>query len=117
MDDLAHANYLIGGLLLLVMVVMGVWIKFFVSWKRELDNSDYDMDVLAMNNCDPGGVHVDKDEPFRDTSEADKKETEFEENCKSKGESDTRLVNEINVALGNPISNVNNVNDVELHRL
>ena len=45
------------------MIVLGVWIKFFLSWKRELDNPDYDIDLLAMNNVHPDDMNVDKEEP------------------------------------------------------
>ena len=113
-DDLAHVNYLIAGLLILVMIVLGVWIKFFVSWKRELD-LNYDIDALAMNNGDPDDVNIDKNEPCRDISEEDKKELTTEENSKS--EVDTRTANCVKLDSENQISYINNVNVIELKRL
>ena len=66
LDDLLHVNYLIAGLFLLVMIVFGVWIKFFVSWKRELESSNYDID-------DPIDPKVEKDDVFQNISEEEKK--------------------------------------------
>ena len=66
-DDLLHVNYLIAGLFLLVMIVFGVWIKFFVSWKRELESSNYDID-------DPIDPKVEKDDVFQNISEEEKNE-------------------------------------------
>ena len=84
LDDLLHVNYLIAGLFLLVMIVFGVWIKFFVSWKRELESSNYDIDDLMVNNCDPIDPKVEKDDVFRYMSEEDKNEikskTEYNKN-------------------------------------
>ena len=84
LDDLLHVNYLIAGLFLLVMIVFGVWIKFFVSWKRELESSNYDIDDLMVNNCDPIDPKVEKDDVFRNISEEDKNEikskTEYNKN-------------------------------------
>ena len=74
LDDLLHVNYLIAGLFLLVMIVFGVWIKFFVSWKRELERSNYDIDDLMVNNCDPIDPKVEKDDVFQNISEEDKNE-------------------------------------------
>ena len=73
LDDLLHVNYLIAGLFLLVMIVFGVWIKFFVSWKRELESSNYDIDDLMVNNCDPIDPKVEKDDVFQNISEEEKK--------------------------------------------
>ena len=77
LDDLLHVNYLIAGLFLLVMIVFGVWIKFFVSWKRELESSNYDID-------DPIDPKVEKDDVFQNISEEDKNEikskTEYNKN-------------------------------------
>ena len=84
LDDLLHVNYLFAGLFLLVMIVFGVWIKFFVSWKRELESSNYDIDDLMVNNCDPNDPKVEKDDVFRNISEEDKNEikskTEYHKN-------------------------------------
>ena len=84
LDDLLHVNYLIAGLFLLVMIVFGVWIKFFVSWKRELESSNYDIDDLMVNNCDPIEPKVEKDDVFQNISEEDKIEikskTEYNKN-------------------------------------
>ena len=84
LDDLLHVNYLIAGLFLLVMVVFGVWIKFFVSWKRELESSNYDIDDLMVNNCNPIDPKVEKDDVFQNISEEDKNEikskTEYHKN-------------------------------------
>ena len=113
-DDLGHVNYLIAGLLILVMIVLGVWIKFFVSWKRELD-LNYDIDALAMNNGDPDDFNNDKNEPFRDISEEDKKELTPEENSKS--EVNTSTANCVKQDSENQISYINNVNVIELKRL
>ena len=48
------------------MIVFGVWIKFFVSWKRELESSNYDID-------DPIDPKVEKDDVFQNISEEEKK--------------------------------------------
>ena len=73
LDDLLHVNYLIAGLFLLVMIVFGVWIKFFVSWKRELESSNYDIDDQMVNNCDAIDPKVEKDDVFQNISEEEKK--------------------------------------------
>ena len=115
--DLAHVNYLIAGLLILVMIVLGVWIKFFVSWKRELD-LNYDIDALAQNNGDPDVNIIDKNEPdeiMRDISEEEKKELTSEENSKS--EVDARTSNCVTLDSENHSSYINNVNVIELKRL
>ena len=84
LDDLLHVNYLIAGLFLLVMIVFGVWIKFFVSWKRELESSNYDIDDQMVNNCDAIDPKVEKDDVFQNISEEDKNEikskTEYNKN-------------------------------------
>ena len=65
------------------MIVLGVWIKFFVSWKRELDLT-YDIDNAIMNNGIPDEMNVDNNEPCRDISgEGDKKELTTEDTSKN----------------------------------
>ena len=95
---------------------MGVWIKFFLSWKRELDNPNYDID-LAMNNVDPDGMPVDKDGPCRDNSEGDRKEITTEENSNNEGEDETRVINDFHSDLQNKNSGLNNIDVIELKRL
>ena len=95
---------------------MGVWIKFFLSWKRELDNPNYDIDLLAMNNGDPDGTHVDKAEPCRDHSEGDNKIT-AEYNSNNEAEDETRVVKDSDADLGNDNSCPNNINIIELKEL
>jgi hypothetical protein len=93
------------------MIVLGVWIKFFVSWKRELD-LNYDIDALGMNNEDPDDVNIDKNEACRDISEGEKKEFTTEENSKS--EVDARTANAVKLDSENQTSYINNVNVIEL---
>ena len=107
--DLDHANYLIAGLLLLVMIVLAIWIKFFVSWKRALDSKFHGSDLAPMNNHDPDEGNVEKDEPYRDISAEDKKEDTIEDSTKSS----RRLVKP---TLKQQRSYINNVNVVMLNR-
>ena len=76
--DLDHANYLIAGLLILVMIVLAIWIKFFLSWKKELDSTFHSSDNAPINNHDPDEENVEKDEQYKETSSNDKNEMTVE---------------------------------------
>ena len=107
--DLDHANYLIAGLLLLVMIVLAIWIKFFLSWKKEIDSTFHSSDLNPINNQDPDEGNVDKDETFKTISGEDKKEVTTESSTKS-----TRRAEK--AKLRQQLSYIDNVNVVMLNR-
>ena len=91
------------------MIVLAIWIKFFVSWKRALDTKFHSSDVAPINNHDPGEGNVEKDEPYIDISAEDKKKDTFEDSTKS-----TRRL--VKPTLRQQSSYINNVNVVMLNR-
>ena len=107
--DLDHANYLIAGLLLLVMIVLAIWIKFFLSWKKEIDSTFHSSDLNPINNQDPDEGNVDKDETYKTISGEDKKEATTESSIKSTRRADK-------AKLRQQLSYIDNVNVVMLNR-
>lgn len=107
--DLDHANYLIAGLLILVMIVLAIWIKFFLSWKKELDSTFHSSDNAPINNHDPDEENMEKDEQCKDTSSNDKNEMTVE--CQEK-----RPYPEANQESKQHRSYIDNVNVVMLNR-
>ena len=107
--DLDHANYLIAGLLLLVMIVLAIWIKFFLSWKKEIDSTFHSSDLNPINNQDQDEGNVDKDETYKTISGEDKKEATTESSTKSCRRAEK-------AKLRQQLSYIDNVNVVMLNR-
>ena len=96
---------------------MGVWIKFFVSWKRDLDNPNYDDDLLAINNDDVDEINGDKDDPCRNDIEEENKDAGIEYNSKNKCKQGAKVTSQrhCDFAIKNHTPNVND--DFELKEL
>ena len=60
------------------MIVLAIWIKFFLSWKKELDSTFHSSDAAPINNqCpDEGNFYV--DEPHKDIAKENKNEIAIE---------------------------------------
>ena len=64
------------------MIVLAIWIKFFLSWKKEIDSTFHSSDLNPINNQDPDEGNVDKDETLKTISGEDKKEATTESSIK-----------------------------------
>ena len=54
------------------MIVLAIWIKFFLSWKKELDSTCHSGDFAPINNPWPDEGNFDQDEPYKDIAKEDK---------------------------------------------
>ena len=60
------------------MIVLAIWIKFFLSWKKELDTTFHSSDVAPINNPYPDDGNFDQDERYKDIAKENKNDIAVE---------------------------------------